>query len=111
MKKQQLAPSHNEDLQKFSNFVIFQTESGKVNIDVYFQNDTLWLTQKLIADLFGKDRTVITKHLKAIFNDGELDENLVCAHFAHTTRHGAIEGLTQKKNVKYYNLRAICQRA
>jgi len=94
-------------LQKFSNFVIFQTETGKVNIEVFFHNDTLWLTQKKIAELFEKDRTVVTKHLRNIFKEGELDENMVCANFAHTTQHGAIEGKTQKKEVKYYNLRAI----
>ena len=89
------------DLQKFDNFVIFQTENGKVNIDVYFQDETLWLTQKLIAELFEKDRTVITKHLKNIFESVELDENKVCAKFAHTALDGKIY------NTKYYNLRAI----
>ena len=94
-------------LQKFSNFVIFQTKDGKVNIDVYFQDETLWLTQKLIAELFEKGRSTITEHLKKIFADGELDENMVCRNFRHTTQHGAIEGKTQIKDVKYYNLRAI----
>ena len=93
--------------ERFPNFVIFQTETGKVNVEVFFHNDSLWLTQKTIAELFEKDRSVITKHLKNIFNEGELDEELVCANFAHTTQHGAIEGKTQKKEVKYYNLRAI----
>ena len=96
-----------DELQPLNNFVIFQTATGKVNIEVFFQNDTLWLTQKKIAELFEKDRTVITKHLKNIFTEGELDEKLVCANFAHTTKHGAIKGKTQKKEVKYYNLRAI----
>ena len=94
----------NSSLELFSNFVVFQTENGKVNIDVFFQNETLWLTQKKIADLFEKDRTVISKHLKNIFDEGELDENMVCANFAHTTQHGAIKGKTQEKEVKYYNL-------
>ena len=93
--------------EKFPNFVIFQTDTGKVNIEVFFQNDTLWLTQKKISELFEKDRSVITKHLKNIFKEGELDENMVCANFAHTTQHGAIKGKTQEKEVKYYNLRAI----
>ncbi len=75
-------------LQKFSNFVIFQTETGKVNIDVYFQNDTLWLTQKLIAELFEKGRSTITEHLKNIFIEGELDENSVCRDFRHTAEDG-----------------------
>ena len=95
------------ELQKFSNFVIFQTKDGKVNIDVYFKDETLWLTQKLIAELFEKGRSTITGHLKKIFADGELDENVVCRNFRHTTQHGAIEGKTQIKEVKYYNLRAI----
>lgn len=94
-------------LQKFSNFVIFQTEKGKVNIDVFFQNDTLWLTQKLMSQLFEKGRSTITEHLKNIFLEGELDENVVCRDFRHTTQHGAIKGKTQTVNTKYYNLRAI----
>ncbi|MCD4745972.1 MAG: virulence RhuM family protein [Bacteroidales bacterium] len=98
---------NSSDLQKFSNFVIFQTADGKVNIDVFFKDETLWLTQKALSVLFEKDRTVITKHLKKIFESGELQENMVCANFAHTTQHGAIEGKTQVKNVKYYNLKAI----
>ena len=92
---------------KFSNFVIFQTETGKVNIDVFFQNDTLWLTQKKIAELFEKGRSTITEHLKHIFAEGELEENMVCRNFRHTTQHGAIKGKTQEKEVKYYNLRVI----
>ena len=99
--------SKNNQLQPLNNFVIFETEKGKVNIDVYFQDETLWLTQKRIAELFEKDRTVISKHLKNIFDSGELQENSVCAKFAHTTQHGAIEGKTQTKEVKFYNLKAI----
>ena len=97
----------NTELQQFSNFVIFQTENGKVNVDVFFQNDTLWLTQKTIAELFKKGRSTITEHLKKIFASGELDEKVVCRDFRHTTQHDAIEGKTQIKDVKYYNLRAI----
>ena len=96
-----------DDLQLHQNFVIFQTKDGKVNIDVYFQDETLWLTQQLIAELFEKGRSTISEHLKKIFADGELDENRVCRDFRHTTQHGAIEGKTQIKQVKYYNLRAI----
>ena len=94
-------------LQQFSNFVIFQTADGKVNIDVFFKDDTVWLTQKALSVLFEKDRSVITKHLKKIFESGELQEEVVCANFAHTTPHGAIEGKTQEKDVRYYNLKAV----
>ncbi len=91
----------NSELQQFSNFVIFQTENGKVNIDVYFQDETLWLTQKLISELFEKGRSTITEHLKKIFADGELDENSVCRDFRHTAED------SKTYNTKYYNLRAI----
>ena len=74
---------------------------------MYYQDKTLWLTQKTIAELFEKGRSTITEHLKKIFEDGELDEKVVCRDFRHTTQHGAIEGKTQDKEVKYYNLRAI----
>ncbi len=89
------------ELQKFSNFVIFKTETGKVNIDVFFNDETVWLTQKLIAELFEKDRSVITKHLGNIFTEKELDENSVCANFAHTADDG------KTYSTKYYNLKAI----
>ncbi|HFC76848.1 MAG TPA: cell filamentation protein Fic [Candidatus Moranbacteria bacterium] len=88
-------------LQKFNNFVIFQTEKGKVSIDVLFQNDTLWLTQKLMAELFEIDRSVITKHLKNIFKTNELNELSVCAKFAHTATDG------KKYKTNYYNLKAV----
>jgi len=79
-------------LEPISNYVIFQTATGKVNIDVYFYDETLWLTQKKMAELFEKGRSTITEHLKKIFEDGELDEKVVCREFRHTTQHGAIEG-------------------
>ncbi len=91
----------------FSNFVIFKIDSAKVNVDVLFQDETLWLTQKQIAELFEKGRSTITEHLKKIFEEGELDEKVVCRHIRHTTKHGAISNKTQTKTVKYYNLRAI----
>lgn len=107
MEEQSEKSNNMEEIQLYQNFVIFQTKDGKVNIDVFFKDETLWLTQKAISSLYGKDRSVISKHLKNIFDSGELDENMVCANFAHTTQHGAIEGKTQEKEVKFYNLRAI----
>lgn len=76
------------DLKPLNNFVIFKTKSGKVNIDVFYQEDTLWLTQKTIAELFEKGRSTITEHLKKIFNDGELNEKTVCRNFRHTAKDG-----------------------
>ena len=91
----------DKGLQKFENFVLFQTQGGKVNVDVFFQNDTLWLTQKTIAVLFEKGRSTITEHLKKIFAEGELDENSVCRNFRHTAQDG------KTYNTNYYNLKAI----
>jgi len=93
--------SKNAELELFSNFVIFQTENGKVNIDVYFKDQTLWLTQNLIAELFEKGRSTITEHLKNIFTEEELNEYSVCRDFRHTAKDG------KTYNTKYYNLRAI----
>ena len=70
-------------------------------------NETFWLTQEQIAQIFERDRTVISKHLKNIFKNQELDEKVVSAFFAHTTQHGAVIGKTQSKKVKYYNLDVI----
>jgi len=93
--------SKSNDLQVFNNFVVFQTAQGKVNIDVFFQDETLWLTQKKIAELFEKGRSTITEHLTHIFEDGELEENSVCRDFRHTAEDG------KTYTSKFYNLQAI----
>jgi len=101
---------HDSDgLQKFPNFVIFKTNDGKVNIDVFFKDETLWLIQRLIAELFEKGRSTITEHLNRIFSEGELDKNVVCRNFRLTSQHGDVEGKTQEKEVKYYNLWDSCK--
>jgi len=89
------------------NIVIFTTEDDKVSVDVTVQDETVWVTQKTMAELFEVDRTSITKHLKNIFEERELDEKVVCAFFSHTTQHGAIAEKTQTGKIKYYNLDAI----
>ena len=80
---------------KATQFLLYKAENGKIKVDVLIQDETVWLTQEQMAELFGRDRTVISKHIKNIFVEGELDENVVCANFAHTTKHGAIENKTQ----------------
>lgn len=89
--------------------ILYQPNELARHIEVRMdeEKETFWLTQEQIAQLFERDRTVITKHLKNIFKEEELDEKVVCAFFAHTTQHGAMKGKTQDKNVKYYNLDAI----
>jgi hypothetical protein len=91
----------------FNEILLYTTPNGKVKVEIYLQNETIWLTQQKIADLFGVDRTVVTKHIGNIFKSGELNEQVVCANFAHTTQHGAIKGKTQDAVTKFYNLDAI----
>ncbi len=90
-----------------SDILIYQTENGQTKIETRLEDETVWLTQAQLAELFQKSRTTITEHISNIFKEGELVEEVVCREFRHTTQHGAIEGKTQEKSVKYYNLDVI----
>ena len=85
----------------FNEILLYTTANGAIKVEIYLQNETIWLTQQKIADLFGVDRSVITKHLKNIFKTRELDKDSVCAKIAHTAR----DGKTYK--TMFYNLDAI----
>ena len=89
------------------NIVIYQTDDGQTQIDVRLENETVWLTQAQMAELFQKDRTVITRHINNVFKEGELEKEQVCAKFAHTTRHGAMDGKTQTQETVLYNIDVI----
>ena len=89
------------------NIIIYQSEDGSIRLDVRLEDKTVWLTQEQIAMLFNKGRSTITEHISNIFKEGELEENKVCRKFRHTTQHGAIEGKSQLKEVKLYNLDVI----
>jgi prophage maintenance system killer protein/prophage antirepressor-like protein len=82
--------------------IIYLTEDGQTQIDVRLENDTVWLTQKQIAELFGTKRPAITKHLKNIYDSEELDENSTCSILEHMGNEGK-----QAYATKYYNLDAI----
>lgn len=82
-------------------FLIFTAQSGEESIEVKYADETVWLSQQMIAKLFDKGRSTITEHLKEIFDAGELDENSVCRDFRHTASDGK-EYIT-----KFYNLDAI----
>lgn len=86
---------------------IYHSSDGQTEIEVKFDNETVWLNQEQLSQLFERDRTVIGRHIRGIFNEEELVEKVVCADFAQTTQHGAIEGKTQTRNTKYYNLDVI----
>ncbi len=85
----------------FNEFLLYTTPNGSVKVEIFLRDENVWLTQEKIAQLFGIDRTVITKHLKNIFKTNELNENSVCAIFAHTANDG------KKYKTKFYNLDAI----
>ena len=80
---------------------VYQTPDGKINIEVLYANENIWLSQKRIAELFDVDRSVVTKHLKNIFSENELQEDSVCANFAHTAEDG------KEYQTKFYSLEAI----
>lgn len=90
-----------------SEIIIYQTADNETKIQTRLEDETVWLTQEQMAQLFNKDRTTVNRHISNIFKEGELNEKVVCAFFTHTTQHGAIAGKTQTKTVKYYNLDVI----
>jgi len=94
-KKQTLAP------EGFNEILLYTTPNGKVKVEIYLQNETIWLTQDKIAILFGVQRPAITKHLKNIFESGELVENSVSSILEHTADDGKVY------KTKFYNLDAI----
>lgn len=87
--------------------VLYTSDEGDIKVDVVFKDENFWLTQAKMSELFDVDRTSVGRHLKNIFDEGELDKSVVSALFAHTTKHGALDGKTQTNNVQFYNLDAI----
>ena len=84
-----------------SNILMYTTEDGLTKIEATFENDTVWLSIDQMAELFQRDRSVIGKHVRNIFKEGELDKNSVWAKFAYTASDG------KEYNVDYYNLDVI----
>ena len=93
-----------EKLPSFNDILFYTTPKGKVKIEVIYENETFWLSQKRLAELFDVDRSVITKHLKNIFESAELDENSTCAKIAQVQKEGSRE---VSREIEYYNLDAI----
>lgn len=89
------------------NFLIYKSEDEEVSIKPIIKGESIWLTQKLMAELFGVNVPAISKHLKNIFEEGELDQNVVVSKMEITTSHGAIVDKTQSQQVTLYNLDAI----
>ena len=82
-------------------YLTFAASTGESTVEVRYQDENVWLTQKMMAELYGVDRSVITKHLKKIFSDNEVVKDSVCAIFAHTAEDG------KSYNVNFYALQAV----
>jgi hypothetical protein len=92
---------------RYNEFLLYKTSNGNIKVEIFLHDENIWLTQEKIALLFGVQRPAITKHLRNIFDNGELREEVASSILEHTTIHGAIKGKTQNQSVKFYNLDAI----
>ena len=101
-KKSNIVPNNS-----FSEILLYTAPSGKVKVEIFLHNENVWLSQDKIAQLFGVQRPAITKHLKNIFESGELNEEVVSSILEHTTQHGGIQDKMQTQAFKVYNLDAI----
>lgn len=88
-------------------FLLYNMPDSDGKIQVVVKDETLWCTQKAMAQLFCVGIPAISKHLKNIFDEGELDKNVVVSKMEITTQHGAMEEKTQTHNVDFYSLDAI----
>jgi len=98
-KKYDIVPNNS-----FTEFLLYTTPNGKVKVEIFLRNENIWLTQAKIANLFGVERSVVTKHLQNIFKEGELDQNSTCAKIAQVQTEGARR---VARSVEFYNLDAI----
>ncbi len=89
------------------NFLIYNSADENVSVNAVIKDETIWLSQKSMAELFDVDKSTISKHLKNIFEDNELDEKVVVEKIATTTQHGAVQGKTQTTLTNFYSLDAI----
>lgn len=87
--------------------IIYRTEDGQSAIELHLDNGTVWLNQQELAELFQTTKQNISKHIRAIFSDCELDEQVVVNYQLTTTQHGAIAGKTQSRQTAFYNLDMI----
>ena len=88
-------------------FILYNTPEYSEKVQVVIKDETLWMTQKAMSELFGVDKSSISRHLKNIFESGELVEKVVVAKIETTTQHGAMAGKTQTNETNFYNLDAI----
>lgn len=95
------------DIANEMKFILYQVENQNVSVDAIIKNETIWLSQSSMSELFGVDRTGIGRHLSNIFKSGELEEDMVSEVITISTQHGAIDGKSHASPTKFYNLDAI----
>jgi hypothetical protein len=100
MAKKKIASKENS----FTEILLYNTPNGKVKVEIYLQNETVWLSQQKMADLFGVDRSVVTKHLANIYSENELNKEATCAKIAQVQTEG---DRTVNRRIEFYNLDAI----
>ena len=88
-------------------YILYNLPEEEGKVQVVIKDETIWCTQKAMSQLFGVGIPAINKHLKNIFEEGELDEDVVVSKMEITTRHGAVEGKIKHKETGFYNLDAI----
>ena len=96
----ELVPSESE-------FILYTNDNGDVSLNVLVLDETVWLTQVGMQELFGRVKSTISEHISNVFEEGELEKELVVRKFRTTTQHGAIEGKTQVNITNFYNLDVI----
>ena len=94
-------------MDKQVHFLVYKSLEGEISINALVHEESIWLTQKEMSELFDVNKSSISRHLKNIFAEGEVDEQLVVAKIATTTEHGAMANKTQTTLSQYYNLDAI----
>lgn len=94
-------------MNKEFNFLVYSAPDKDIKVNAVIKDETIWLTQKAMAELFGVQTPAISKHLKNIFEEKELDEQVVISKMETTTQHGAIANKTQTSETNFYNLDAI----
>ena len=87
--------------------IIYTTDDGVTKVEATFDGDTVWLSQEQMGELFQRDKSTISRHIRNIFTEGELDEKVVVAEIATTSPHGAMKGKTQNNITRVYNLDVI----
>lgn len=94
-------------MQEQQDILIYQTEDGITKIQVRLTDNTVWLTQAAMVELFQSSKSNISEHIKHVFEEGELSRELVVRKFRTTTKHGAVEGKTQENWTSFYNLDVV----